>query len=561
MQNNNKVTPLGAARKLVHLLQLDNKEVSAIYVYAILAGLVQLITPLGIQSIIGFVMAGSLSTSIVVLITVVVVGVFLNGLFQIRQLQIIEKIKQKIYTRDALIFADRIPNLNIEKLDKYYLPELVNRFFDTITLQKGIEKILLEIPAAFIQIIFGIILLSLYHPIFIAFGIVLLLMLYIILRTTLPQGFTKNMEASDYKYKTAAWLQELARVVKTFKYAQKTSIHVDKTDSLVSNYLFARTGYFKILLTQFWSLVVFKIIITAAMLIVGVYLLLNQQINIGQFIAADIVILAVINSVEKLILTLDKAYDSLTAIEKLNNIKSAALEDSGNELVTSKKGIAIGFNGVNFKYPDGKHVLQDVSFNINEGEKVLIVGASGSGKSTLLRLLTGTFTAFEGSIRINNIAIGSYSIKSLRSNTSVLISQQDIFQGTLRDNITMGDTAVESYKLFEISKKTGLDNFISGLEMGFDSIIDPAGKKLPEKIKQGILLARALLNKKQLFLLENPFDGLSTETIEETKQTILDMQESTVLITASSNLFKEVFNKVIYIENGMIISIETINNK
>jgi ABC-type bacteriocin/lantibiotic exporter with double-glycine peptidase domain len=297
------------------------------------------------------------------------------------------------------------------------------------------------------------------------------------------------------------------------------------------------------------------------MLIVGVYLLLNQQINIGQFIAADIVILAVINSVEKLILTLDKAYDSLTAIEKLNNIKSAALEDSGNELVTSKKGIAIGFNGVNFKYPDGKHVLQDVSFNINEGEKVLIVGASGSGKSTLLRLLTGTFTAFEGSIRINNIAIGSYSIKSLRSNTSVLISQQDIFQGTLRDNITMGDTAVESYKLFEISKKTGLDNFISGLEMGFDSIIDPAGKKLPEKIKQGILLARALLNKKQLFLLENPFDGLSTETIEETKQTILDMQESTVLITASSNLFKEVFNKVIYIENGMIISIETINNK
>ena len=75
----------------------------------------------------------------------------------------------------------KIPHLNIEKLDNYYLPELVNRFFDTITLQKGIEKILLEIPAAaFIQILFGIILLSLYHPVFIAFGIVLVVLLYVI---------------------------------------------------------------------------------------------------------------------------------------------------------------------------------------------------------------------------------------------------------------------------------------------------------------------------------------------------------------------------------------------
>ncbi len=240
-----KISPIVAARKLIAILQLDKKEVSAIYIYAILAGLVQLVTPLGIQSIIGFVMAGALSTSIVVLIAVVVLGVFLNGLFQIRQLQIIEKIKQKIYTRDALSFANKIPHLNIEKLDNYYLPELVNRFFDTITLQKGIEKILLEIPAAFIQILFGIILLSLYHPVFIAFGILLVVLLYVILATTLPKGFTKNLLASDYKYKTAAWLQELARVIKTFKYAKKTSLHIDKTDDLVSNYLIARTSYFK----------------------------------------------------------------------------------------------------------------------------------------------------------------------------------------------------------------------------------------------------------------------------------------------------------------------------
>ncbi len=559
MMTYKKISPIVAARKLVAVLQLDKKEVSAIYIYAILAGLVQLVTPLGIQSIIGFVMAGALSTSIVVLIAVVVLGVFLNGLFQIRQLQIIEKIKQKIYTRDALSFAQKIPHLNLEKLDNYYLPELVNRFFDTINLQKGIEKILLEIPAAFIQILFGIILLSLYHPIFIAFGIVLVLLLYIILATTLPKGFTKSLLASDYKYKTAGWLQELARVVKTFKYGEKTSLHIEKTDDLVSNYLVARTSYFKILLTQFWSLVVFKIIITAAMLIVGVYLLLNQQINIGQFIAADIVILAVISSVEKLIQTLDKAYDTLTAIEKLDKIKSAELESAGSEKITANNGIKIDFKNVSFSYPNGKSVLNDVNIDIKEGEKVLIVGNSGSGKSTLLRLLTGTFTNFTGSIRINNIALGSYSIDSLRSNTGVLISQQDIFQGTIRDNVTMGDSSITNDDLYNITKITGLESFVEELEIGFDTVIDPAGKKLPEKIKQGVLLARALLSKKSLMLLENPFDGIEKDTIENVKALMAKSENTTMLVTAASHSNDEIFDKIIYLENGSVLSVQSKN--
>lgn len=554
-----KISPIVAAKKLIAILQLDKKEVSAIYIYAILAGLVQLVTPLGIQSIIGFVMAGALSTSIVVLITVVVLGVFLNGLFQIRQLQIIEKIKQKIYTRDALSFANKIPHLNIEKLDNFYLPELVNRFFDTITLQKGIEKILLEIPAAFIQILFGIILLSLYHPVFIAFGIVLVVLLYVILATTLPKGFTKNLLASDYKYKTAAWLQELARVVKTFKYAKKTSLHIDKTDDLVSNYLIARTSYFKILLTQFWSLVAFKIIITAAMLIVGVYLLLNQQINIGQFIAADIVILAVISSVEKLILTLDKAYDTLTAIEKLDKIKSAELESAGTNIIAGSNGMKIDFKNVSFNYPNGKNVLTDINVEIQAGEKVLIVGNSGSGKSTLLRLLTGTFTNFSGAIRINNIALGSYAIDSLRSNTGVLISQQDIFQGTIRDNITMGDTSITNEELYQLTKSTGLESFIGELEIGFDTDIDPAGKKLPEKIKQGILLARALFCRKTLLLLENPFDGLEVNTIESVKEMMAKLENVTMLVTAGTNAHQEIFDKIIYLENGSIVSFQSKN--
>ena len=105
-------------------------------------------------------------------------------------------------------------------------------------------------------------------------------------------------------------------MIKSFKYTKNTNLHITKTDELVGKYLDARTSHFKILLTQFWSLITFKIIITAAMLLVGAVLLVDQQINVGQFIAADIVILAIIGSVEKLITTLDKIYDTLTSAAK-----------------------------------------------------------------------------------------------------------------------------------------------------------------------------------------------------------------------------------------------------
>ncbi|MFZ4058290.1 MAG: ABC transporter ATP-binding protein, partial [Ferruginibacter sp.] len=155
---------MNALQRIFKVFKLDKSEISSIYFYAILSGLIQLSLPLGIQSIISFVLGGSISTSLVILIFLVVTGVFIAGLLQVNQMRLIEKVQQKIFVRYSFEFADRIPKLNLHEVDSYYLPELVNRFFDTISLQKGISKLLLDIPAASIQILFGLILLSFYHP-------------------------------------------------------------------------------------------------------------------------------------------------------------------------------------------------------------------------------------------------------------------------------------------------------------------------------------------------------------------------------------------------------------
>jgi ATP-binding cassette subfamily B protein len=290
-------------------------------------------------------------------------------------------------------------------MDDYYLPEVVNRFFDIPALAKSIDKIMLDIPASVIQILFGLILLSFYHPVFIVFEAFVFVALIVIIRITSFRGFETNLTASNYKYETAGWLEEMARGIKTFKYSKGASLHMKKTDTLIGKNLESRTAHFKILTLQYWSLIAFKILIVAYMLIAGTWLLLDQQINVGQFIAAGIIIILIINSVEKLISTIDNVYDSLSSIEKLSKITDSQIEETGNLAFENTERYNISFNGVGFSYPNGSMALNGINFKAAHNKIVCFKGDSGSGRSTILRLLTGAYTGFTGNILLNDIPI------------------------------------------------------------------------------------------------------------------------------------------------------------
>ena len=541
-------------RSMLRLLAADRKDISAIYFFAILTGLVQLSLPLGIQTIINFVLAGTVSTSIVVLIVLVVVGTVLGGLLQVRQLQLIEKLKQKIFVRYSLEFANGIPKMNVEKLDKYHLPELINRFFEVPSFQKGIEKILLDLPTAVIQMTLGLLLLSFYHPVFIAFGAVLIIAIVLIIRLTVQPGFSAALEDSDYKYRVAAWLQELARMIKSFKYTRNCEIHIQKTDELSTGYLDARTNYFRILLTQAWSLIGFKTLITASMLIVGATLLVDQQINIGQFIAADLVIITIIGSVEKLLFSLDAFYEMFTSVEKMNDVVGAEKETEGTaELSNSNHaGIEVVFRNVNFAYPDGETVLHNINFTLQPGTIALLTGPSGSGKSSLFRLLTGAFKHFEGQVLIDGLPISNYRLSALRKQTGVLLNQQDIFRGSLFENIAMGDPAIQIQEIMAVAAYTGLESFIQSQAQGFDTVLDPLGKRLPQSIRQRILLTRALLGKSRLLLLEEPFQQISNEEKIKLIQYIRTERKATTIIIAKESE-TNIYDTILRMDDGRLV--------
>lgn len=538
---------IGPVTRLLKLVREEKSDITAIYFFAILAGLIQLSLPVGIQTIIGFVLGGTLSTSLVVLVSILILAVLFSGLVQLSQMRVIERIQQRIFARYAFAFSDRIPRLDLKKIDALYLPELVNRFFETTSLQKSLAKILLDIPTAMIQIVFGLLLLSFYHPSFILFGLFLVLLLWLILYFTGSKGLESSLTESRHKYAVVAWLEEMARMAKSFKMASHTGLHLKKTDKKTILYLEARTKHFGVLLFQYGALVFFKLVITAAMLIIGVILLLQQQINIGQFVAAEIIIITVLSAVEKTIVSLDSVYDVLTAVEKISKVTDKPVEQKGSFDLQDASGMRVEAKNLSFGYEAENPILANLSFTIQNGEKVAITGNDGSGKSTFLRLLLGVYKDFRGALSVQGIPIGNYNPDSLRSKIGILFPQENIFHGTLWENISIGKDDIDKAYVIELSAQIGLQPFIASLPFGYDTELDPTGVRLPRNVIQKILFLRALAHKPRLLVMEEPWQGVEEQYKSNIQHVLLKLESTTVVIATNDESFARRCDQTIHL--------------
>lgn len=244
--------------RFLNLLALEKKDIAQIFYYAIISGILALSLPLGIQAIVNLIQGAQISTSWIVLVTLVTLGVILVGVLNLMQLRIIETIQQRIFVNSSFELSYRFPKITMEALRNQYPPELANRFFDTLIIQKGISKVLIDVPTALLQVIFALILLSFYNPLFIVFGIILLFAVYLVFQHTAKKGLSTSLEESKFKYKVAHWIQEVARSIVSFKLSGKTNLALQKNDTLVEKYLDARESHFKIIKFQYIKLIVFK---------------------------------------------------------------------------------------------------------------------------------------------------------------------------------------------------------------------------------------------------------------------------------------------------------------
>ncbi|WP_108422577.1 peptidase domain-containing ABC transporter [Flagellimonas amoyensis] len=550
---------LTAWQRLMGLLALDKKDILQVFYYAIFAGLVNLSLPLGIQAIINLIQGAKVSTSWLILVVLVTMGVAFVGTLQLMQIRIIENLQQKIFTRSSFEFAYRFPKIKMSELRNYYPPELANRFFDTITVQKSLSKVLIDFPSAFLQIIFGLMLLSFYHPFFIIYGLLLVLLIYFVFKFTGQKGLETSLEESKHKYKVAHWIQEIARSIISFKLSGRTSLAMNKNDALVEEYLDAREDHFRVLVLQFIQMIGFKVLVTAGLLLIGGLLVLDQEMNIGQFVAAEIIILLVINSVEKMILGLETFYDLLTSLEKLGQVVDKELEPlNGESPFDDNKGLTIELQGLVYKVPGrDKKIIDDVSFNIEPGTTTIIHGPNGSGKSSLLRIIAGVLEPNAGNIYVNNVSLKGIDLREYRSRLGHCLAEEYPFEGTIWENITFGNKDISSEDIYWALDKVGLTQFVKEQPDGLKTVLYPEGKKIPDFISKKIVLARSIVNRPKLLLLKDPLDLFEEEELERVMDFLADSSNGWSLVVVSENpKWIRKCNRVITMENGKLTNVK-----
>lgn len=547
-----KISPL---KRFYNLLELDKKDVYQIFFYAIFAGLISLSLPLGIQAIINFIQSGRVSASWIVLIILVIFGVALVGILSLMQLRITENLQQKIFVRASFEFAARLPKIKMDQLYNSYPPELANRFFDTMTIQKGTSKLLIDFSAALLQIAFGVILLSLYHPYFIIFGVLLFFLLYFIFRFSFKSGLETSLKESKFKYKVAGWLQELARNNYSFKNDLHYNFGLEKNNNIVSEYLNYREKHFSIIKRQFTQLILFKILITGGLLSIGGFLVLSEQMNIGQFVAAEIIILLVITSVEKIIIGLETFYDVLTSIEKIGQVTDMELEeDTAFSSDTCYANISLEIENLTFKFPDSKkEILSNLSLKIEQGEKIAIEGPNGSGKTTLIRILSGLLQPTSGTFYINDDTYRKINLKQYRSQIGGIIHGETPFEGTLLENITFNDNSITTENLKWAIEGVQLSSFVKTLPKGLETHIFPEGKQLSSSDAEKVLLARSIIHKPKILFYEDPTDMMDIKVANEIIDFLTSEKNNWTIIVSSKNPYwKTKCSRIITMENGTI---------
>jgi len=216
----------------------------------------------------------------------------------------------------------------------------------------------------------------------------------------------------------------------------------------------------------------------------------------------------------------------------------------------------ISIDRVSYQYPSANYkTIKDLSLNIPAKTSVVISGLASSGKSTLLYLMSGIIEPLQGLIKFRGLPIKSLNKRQLRNFIGFSLSNNEIFQGTILENIKMGREEISSNDIIDALAITRLDDFISSVPLGLKTIIDPEGQRIPRNISNRILLARAIANKPKLLILEDPLDHVAKEEKAMIQKDLTSPHQPwTIIISSVDSSWTKFISDEVILSEGSIHS-------
>ncbi|HRC80654.1 MAG TPA: ABC transporter ATP-binding protein [Sedimentibacter sp.] len=295
-------------------------------------------------------------------------------------------------------------------------------------------------------------------------------------------------------------------------------------------------------------------VLNIVVLSAGAIFFFRGKINFGDFAAFLLYIGNFLNPIRKLVNFVEQYQSGVSGFKRFVEImeKEVEKDDPGAEDIFDIKG-DISFKDVSFAYDDNKEVLKNISFDIEAGKTVALVGPSGGGKTTLCHLIPRFYEIEDGSISIDNIDIRKFTRRSLRKNIGIVQQDVFLFTGTIYENIQCGRFDASREEVYEAAKKANIHDYIMSLPEGYDTYVGERGVKLSGGQKQRISIARVFLKNPPILILDEATSALdnATELLIQKSLEELSKGRTTLIVAHRLSTIKNADEIIVLTDQGI----------
>ena len=518
---------------LTDFLRSELSDLKSIFFLVSLYGLLSVTSPLAVQSLVNFIGVGGSTQPMIIIALIFFLLIALKGIFLIFEKIIVEYIQRRIFIKNAYDSVDTLVNLDQEEAKKINLTERVNRFFDVIVIQKSVVTLLSIGMLTLFQGLVGSIALIIYSPYFLFVVISLILFFYVVIKIIGRNGYSTAVEVSKIKYEFVNWLFQIANNWDFINRLSTKSYLVEKTDSIINTFLTKREQHFKILLHQNISTYIFYTLISSSMILLGGFLVINGNINLGQFVAAEVIFFSAISSLIRFVNQLDSYYELTAAFDKV-----AQLTQLKQEVHSKNKFFLSDIEQISFSniHIDDQQLLflQKLSNQVfKKNEPVVLFCESDFQRD----LIGQTFIAKNKSLnpfyKIDSNFYKTLDHQAFLSKTQ-LIKKTIIFEDTLLNNIKI---AQDNLDLSELQKLFDHFDFYetSTEQVSLDLVLNPTHLSIDHLQLIKLQFIRALLANPQLFIVDSYLDNLTPEIAMYLIRKVLSFKKQIIFIVITGN--------------------------